>query len=108
MLYANVLNKRVKCTIVFGTETGNSEKFARKFGDIAKTKFNSKVLCMNEYKAEDLPKEQLFIVIVSTHGNGDAPQNAEDFKINFLNYYIILFTRNLKSILTLYVKSKYI
>jgi nitric-oxide synthase, brain len=37
------LKKRVDCTILYATETGNSEKYARTLGQMFRNAFNSKV-----------------------------------------------------------------
>ena len=38
-----VLAKRVKCTILYATETGKSRSFAYKMADMARQAFNVKV-----------------------------------------------------------------
>ncbi len=69
-----------KITIAFGTETGNSKKLAMELAAKAKQKgIVSKVVGMDQYKLADLPKEEYFLAIVSTHGEGDPPEAAQKF-----------------------------
>ena len=37
------------------------------------------VICMDEYDIIDLEHEALVIVVTSTFGNGDPPENGESF-----------------------------
>ncbi len=43
-LMGKALAKRVKCTILFATETGKSERFAKSLAEIFKHAFDAKVL----------------------------------------------------------------
>ena len=76
-LMTRALAKRIKCTILFASETGKSENFAKNLCDIFKRAFDAKVLCMNEYDFANLEHETLLLIVTSTFGNGDAPENAE-------------------------------
>jgi sulfite reductase (NADPH) flavoprotein alpha-component len=69
-----------KITIAYGTETGNSKKLATEFGVKAKQKgINAKVVSLDQYRLTDLAKEEYFFVVVSTHGEGEAPAAAKKF-----------------------------
>lgn len=69
-----------KLTIVYGTETGNSKKLAADFAAKAKKNgINAKVVSLDQYRLNDLPKEEYFLSIVSTHGEGDPPAAAKKF-----------------------------
>ena len=69
-----------KITIVYGTETGNSKKLATTFAATAKKSgINAKVVSMDQYRINDLSKEEYFFSIVSTHGEGDPPEAAKKF-----------------------------
>src|SRR3954470_22807104 len=69
-----------KITITYGTETGNSKKLASEFASKAKKKgINAKVVSMDQYRLNDLPKEEYFLSIVSTHGEGEPPAAAKKF-----------------------------
>ncbi|NP_001191505.1 nitric oxide synthase 2 [Aplysia californica] len=78
-LWSRALARRVKCTILFASETGRSESFADNLLDMIKPYFNAKVVCMEDYKVSDLCGESLLLVVTSTFGNGDPPVNGETF-----------------------------
>ena len=69
-----------KITIAFGTETGNSKKLASSFAAKAKKAgINAKIVDLNQYRLNDLQKEEYFITVVSTHGDGEPPAAAKKF-----------------------------
>lgn len=74
-----IQEKRVKATIVFASETGKSEMFARRLGQLFQRAFNYEVVAMDEYNLENLRNEELILVVASTFGSGDAPQNGKMF-----------------------------
>lgn len=88
-----------KITIAFGTETGNSKKLASSFAAKAKKAgINAKIADLNQYRLNDLQKEEYFITIVSTHGDGEPPAAAKKFfdhihanglKLEKMNYGVL-------------------
>ncbi len=69
-----------KLTIAYGTETGNSKKLASDFASKAKKNgINAKVVSLDQYRLNDLPKEEYFLTIMSTHGEGEPPAAAKKF-----------------------------
>ncbi len=67
-------------TILFGTETGHSETLAEKLKEKATFRnINAKVLSLYDFNYKKLHEEDNVAVIVSTHGEGDPPDMAEDF-----------------------------
>ena len=69
-----------KITIAYGTETGNSKKLAIDFAAKAKkVGINAKVVSLDQYRLNDLPKEEYFISLISTHGEGEPPAAAKKF-----------------------------
>ncbi|XP_069502059.1 nitric oxide synthase 3 isoform X1 [Ambystoma mexicanum] len=78
-LMGQVMAKRVKATILYATETGKSESYAQKLCKIFKRAFDPKVVCMDEYDIMNLEHETLVLVVTSTFGNGDPPENGENF-----------------------------
>ena len=69
-----------KITIAYGTETGNSKKLAIDFAAKAKkVGINAKVVSLDQYRLNDLPKEEYFISLISTHGEGEPPAAARKF-----------------------------
>lgn len=88
-----------KITIAYGTETGNSKKLASSFAAKAKKAgINAKIVDLNQYRLNDLLKEEYFITVVSTHGDGEPPAaakkffdhiHANGFKLEKMNYGVI-------------------
>ncbi|MDT0596522.1 assimilatory sulfite reductase (NADPH) flavoprotein subunit [Glaciecola petra] len=64
-------------TILYGSQTGNAKHEATSFGEKLKTKgLAPKVISMSDYKPRKLKDETHLIIFVSTHGEGDAPDDA--------------------------------
>ncbi|EGV94350.1 Nitric oxide synthase, inducible [Cricetulus griseus] len=80
MLMRKVMASRVRATVLFATETGKSEALAWDLAALFSYAFNTKVVCMNQYKASTLEDEQLLLVVTSTFGNGDCPSNGQTLK----------------------------
>ncbi|MGN6604149.1 MAG: diflavin oxidoreductase [Ginsengibacter sp.] len=69
-----------KITITYGTETGNSKKLATGFAAKAKKHgVHAKVQALDQYRLNDLTKEEYFLAIISTHGDGEPPAAAKKF-----------------------------
>lgn len=69
-----------KISITYATETGNSKKLATEFAAQAKKQgINAKVQSLDQYKIKDLAKEEYFLSIISTHGDGEPPATAKKF-----------------------------
>lgn len=69
-----------KLTILYGTDTGRSKLLADKLAEKAVGRgIAVSVVNMYEYKARQLKNEENLAVIVSTHGEGEPPDMAEDF-----------------------------
>ena len=69
-----------KITIAYGTETGNSKKLATEFASKAKKiGINARVQSMDQYRLNDLTKEEYFVAVISTHGDGEPPAAAKKF-----------------------------
>ena len=69
-----------KITITYGTETGNSKKLASDFAAKAKKSgINAKLVSLDQYRLNDLPKEEYFLAVISTHGEGEPPAAAKKF-----------------------------
>ncbi|KAM9468990.1 nitric oxide synthase, inducible-like [Clarias gariepinus] len=85
ILMQSALKKRVSCTILYATETGKSQTFAKKLKSMLSCAFNPRLLCMEDYKFQDLKNERFMMIITSTFGNGDPPGNGEIFKKQLMN-----------------------
>ncbi|BDS05043.1 sulfite reductase [NADPH] flavoprotein alpha-component [Oceaniferula spumae] len=69
-----------KLTVLFGTESGNSEGLADQVYKTAKKKgFKAKIVNMSETTPAELADAGTLLVVVSTWGDGDPPEAAEDF-----------------------------
>lgn len=69
-----------KITIAYGTETGNSKKVATEFAAKAKSHgIHAKVQSLDQYRLTDLNKEEYFLTVISTHGDGEPPSAAKKF-----------------------------
>ncbi|KAM4687612.1 nitric oxide synthase 3 isoform 2-T2 [Discoglossus pictus] len=78
-LMGQVMARRVKATILYATETGRSETYAQKLCKIFRHAFDPRVVCMDQYDTVNLEHETLVLVVTSTFGNGDPPENGETF-----------------------------
>jgi sulfite reductase (NADPH) flavoprotein alpha-component len=71
---------RPALTILFATESGNSEALARKAGkDASRLGFAPRVLDAAEATPADLARTERLLVIAATWGEGEAPARATDF-----------------------------
>jgi sulfite reductase (NADPH) flavoprotein alpha-component len=64
-------------TILYGSQTGNSKGVANNYKASALEQgYQANVVSMADYKPRQLKNETHLVVIVSTHGEGDAPDDA--------------------------------
>ncbi len=69
-----------KITIAYGTESGNSKKIANLFASRAKQEgIHAKLVSLDQYRLTDLPKEEYFLTVISTQGEGEPPASAKKF-----------------------------
>ena len=72
-------------TVLYGTESGNSEGLADLMAKAAKAKgFKAKAVNMADVKVAKLKEIENLLVIVSTWGEGDPPETATDFYLEFM------------------------
>lgn len=87
-------------TILYGSQTGNSEYLAKDHKKILEPQgYPLRITNMLDYKPKDLKKETHVLFIVSTHGEGDAPDDALELweflgskkapKLEHLNYAVL-------------------
>jgi len=75
-----VKNTVNKITIAYGTETGNAKKVATDFASKAKKSgIATKLVSLDQYRLNDLSKEEYFLTIISTQGDGEPPAAAKKF-----------------------------
>jgi sulfite reductase (NADPH) flavoprotein alpha-component len=68
------------CTVVYGTETGNSKRVALDFSNrLKKQGVQAKIKSLDQYKVNDLQKESCLVVVISTQGDGEPPEAAKKF-----------------------------
>ncbi|USD84575.1 assimilatory sulfite reductase (NADPH) flavoprotein subunit [Bacillus safensis] len=67
-------------TVLYGSQTGNSEGLAKKTAQHLEEKgFQVTLSSMSDFKPNSLKKIHNLLIIVSTHGEGDPPDNALSF-----------------------------
>lgn len=66
-------------TILYGTQTGNSKGVAEQLGAAADAKgIAHRVVSMADYKVKSIKDESHLIIVASTNGEGEAPDDAID------------------------------
>ncbi|XP_032056529.1 nitric oxide synthase, inducible [Aythya fuligula] len=88
-LMQKAMATRSKVTVIYATETGKSETLANNLCSLFSCAFNTKILCMDEYNISDLEKETLLLVVTSTFGNGDSPNNGKTLKNSLLTLKLL-------------------
>lgn len=64
-------------TILYGSQTGNGRGIAKALADKAKAQgYAVNLASMGEYNVRQLKQETLLLLVVSTHGEGEAPDDA--------------------------------
>jgi sulfite reductase (NADPH) flavoprotein alpha-component len=74
-----------RLTVLYGTESGNCEVLADRTVKAAKKRgFQAVMKNMSEFATADLAKTANLLVIVSTWGDGEAPESAVSFHKEFM------------------------
>ncbi|HET8808152.1 MAG TPA: assimilatory sulfite reductase (NADPH) flavoprotein subunit [Methylophaga sp.] len=74
-----VSEQTIKLTILYGSQTGNTEAVAGQLAEKAKASgVDVQLLDMAAYKPRELKNEQFLAILTSTHGEGEPPDNAID------------------------------
>lgn len=64
-------------TILYGSQTGNAKGIAQEYKGLAEAAgFTANLVNMADYKAKQLKSESHVVIVVSTHGEGEAPDDA--------------------------------
>ncbi|UUZ93711.1 flavodoxin domain-containing protein [Paenibacillus sp. P25] len=67
-------------TVLFGSQTGNSHKLAKNLSKkLEEQGFQVTLSSMSDFKPNGLKKVQNLLILVSTHGEGEPPDNAVSF-----------------------------
>jgi sulfite reductase (NADPH) flavoprotein alpha-component len=68
-------------TILYGSQTGNGKGIAERLAARARERgFGASVQSLADYRPSQLKRESLVSFVVSTHGEGDPPDDAELFR----------------------------
>ncbi len=77
---ANVKPVSKDVTILYGSQTGNAQSLADKSGKTLEERgYKVTVSSMSDFKPNNLKKVENLLIVVSTHGEGDPPDNALSF-----------------------------
>jgi len=69
-----------KIKIIYGTMTGNSEELANDLSEkLSEEGFQTELADAAEYDVTDLKNERKVAIVISTWGEGDPPDDAEQF-----------------------------
>lgn len=77
---AAAVDSKEKLTILYGSQTGNGEALAEALAAKADAQgFAARAVSLADFKPASLKRESLVTFVVSTHGEGDPPDDAEIF-----------------------------
>ncbi|MEZ5534609.1 MAG: assimilatory sulfite reductase (NADPH) flavoprotein subunit [Thiolinea sp.] len=75
----------ISTTILYGSQTGNSKGIAQKLQqELAADGAAVTLKSLKDYRPQQLKKEQRVVFVISTHGNGEPPDDARAF-FQFIN-----------------------
>jgi sulfite reductase (NADPH) hemoprotein beta-component len=67
-------------TVLFASDNGNAESLSKRLAGRGKARgLKTMVMAMNSYPVEDLQKEENVVMVTSTAGQGEFPQNGRSF-----------------------------
>lgn len=77
---AAAVDNNEKLTVLYGSQTGNGEALAEALASRADAQgFAARAVSLADFKPASLKRESLVTFVVSTHGEGDPPDDAEIF-----------------------------
>lgn len=75
----------LKTLVLFASQTGNSQKIAESLFDrLDKSELSVELANLSDFNSKSLVKYQIILLVVSTHGEGEPPDDAIDF-YDFVN-----------------------
>ncbi|WP_322003908.1 bifunctional nitrate reductase/sulfite reductase flavoprotein subunit alpha [Paraburkholderia tropica] len=75
-----IAHARPKVTLLWASQTGNVESLVERYAmQLMESGFEIRATCMADYAPETLEKAQYVLLMTSTFGDGDAPDNGESF-----------------------------
>lgn len=73
-------------TVLYGTESGNSELIAQDLGTKLEEGHDVIVKDLQDFAPADFAAEQFYIIVCSTHGEGELPNTALSFFDEFKDF----------------------
>lgn len=74
-------------TVLYGTESGNSELIAQDLNDkLAEEGHTSEVFDLQDFEPSSFTGDRFYIVVCSTHGEGELPNTAQPFYEKFAEF----------------------
>jgi sulfite reductase (NADPH) flavoprotein alpha-component len=71
---------QARLAVVYGSQTGNGRRIAERLGQAAEAAgLAVRVYAARDYPLKDLAKERFLSIVISTHGDGDPPDDARGF-----------------------------
>ncbi|HEY2022653.1 molybdopterin dinucleotide binding domain-containing protein, partial [Paraburkholderia sp.] len=75
-----IVRARPKVTLLWASQTGNTESLTERYATrLMESGFEIRTACMADYPLAALAKAQYVLLMTSTFGDGDPPDNAQDF-----------------------------
>jgi len=75
----------VRLTVLYGSQTGNARRVAERIGRrAAEAGVDVRVVATGDYARQELATERLLLVVISTQGDGDPPEDSQGF-VEFLS-----------------------
>jgi sulfite reductase (NADPH) flavoprotein alpha-component len=71
--------------VLWGSQSGNAQNLAHVIGDSLSDEFNVSVRNMGEIDPEEIHHIHTLLVVTSTYGDGEAPDNASEW-MSFLKF----------------------
>jgi sulfite reductase (NADPH) flavoprotein alpha-component len=75
-----IAHTRPKVVLLWASQTGNVESLVERYAtQLMESGFEIRTACMADYSLANLEKAQYVLLMTSTFGDGDAPDNGADF-----------------------------
>ncbi|WP_242539034.1 molybdopterin-dependent oxidoreductase [Trinickia acidisoli] len=75
-----IAHTRPKVVLLWASQTGNVESLVERYAtQLMKSGFEIRATCMADYAIANLSKAQYVLLMTSTFGDGDPPDNGQDF-----------------------------
>jgi MioC protein len=69
----------IKTVVLYGTESGNAEMVAEDLVDELGSDYDAHSEDMTDFDIADFDPEDFYIIVCSTHGEGELPTSAQPF-----------------------------